>query len=1111
MPERCSWRENAVKKNAVEGALIKNRFSICLSLLWLALTAAAEPTVSLEEGFANPPEQTKPWCYWYWINGFVSKEGITKDLEAMKHVGIGEAFIGNISFGSKQGDAVVLSEPWWQMTEHAIREGGRIGVDIGIFNCPGWSMSGGPWIKPEQAMRYLATSELRVTGPQHFVGKLTVPKTPFQDVSVLAFPAPPLEKDTLAAHAARITVAPFVKDAARLIDGNPATAAALTQNENAKPVAVDLELGTPLTARSLTLCPGESPFSMDCELLAQDGQGKFQRVRSFRYEREKTTDTVGFMPNGPVTVGFPATTSSHFRLVCSGFTGKGAMELAEIQLSGAARLEFFVEKQLGKMHPTPLPEWDSYLWPAQPEPELASLAVPTAAVTNLSELMTADGTLTWQVPAGEWVIQRIGMTPTGVENNPASKEGTGLEVDKMSAKLVQEHFAAFVGQILKRMPAADRKALTRVVADSYEMGSQNWTDGLEKRFRQVFGYDPLLWLPVLSGRLVGSATQSERFLWDLRRLVADDIATEYVGGLRAVANANGLGLWLENYGHWGFPSEFLKYGSRSDRIGGEFWVDGALGSIECRAAASCANIYGMPFVSAESFTGGKPFVNAPGDLKARGDWSFCEGINHRVLHVYIHQPDGGRFPGMNKGFGSEFNRQNTWFERGKAFMDYTRRSGWLLQQGWRVADVAYFIGEDVPKMTGVRDPELSPGFDFDYINAEVIEKNLVVQEGRLVLPHGVSYRVLVLPKQATMRPELLKKIADLVKAGATVIGEPPTQSPSMTGFPACDEQVQKLSTELWGGTTVTASGEHSYGQGRVIWGKSLSEVFTATKIPADIAYRNASAESNFLFTHRRSAEADIYFVSNQKDEAQQADGVFRVTGRQPELWDAVTGERRTLPEWREQDSQTIVPLRFAPNQSWFVVFRQPGTPTVGKEKNFPALKTLATLTAPWEVAFDPQWGGPEHVVFPRLMDWTKHPEEGIKHYSGMATYRTTFELSESDLLATKAGLFLDLGDVRSLATVRLNGQELGTLWTPPWHVDIARAAKIGSNTLEVVIINTWNNRLAGDHKLPEEQRRTWLYEDSAWSQMSLNSEKLLPAGLLGPVTLQNEINKEDSE
>jgi hypothetical protein len=685
-----------------------------------------------------------------------------------------------------------------------------------------------------------------------------------------------------------------------------------------------------------------------------------------------------------------------------------------------------------------------------------------------------------------------------MSNSPASPEGQGLEVDKMNGELARKHFDAFIGQLLQRMPASDRKALKQVVADSYEMGSQNWTDGFEKIFRQQYGYDPQPWLPVLSGRLVGSADQSERFLWDLRRLIADRVATDYVGGLRAAANAHGLGLWLENYGHWGFPGEFLKYGSQSDRIGGEFWVTGDLGSIECRAASSCANTYGKPFVSAESFTGGPPFQNSPKDLKARGDWSFCEGINHVVLHVCIQQPDDTKVPGINAPWGTEFNRHNTWFEQGgKAWIEYERRCCWMLQQGWRVADVAYSIGEDAPKMTGVREPALPPGRDFDYINADVIEKNLSVKDGLLMLPHGVSYRVLVLPKLATMRPELLRKIRELVKAGATVVGEPPSRSPSMKKFPQCDQQVQQLAAEIWGAEKLPASGERPLGKGRVIWGKSLADVFAESRIPPDIEYRDAPADAKLLFTHRHLEDADIYFISNQRDCAERVNCAFRVVGKQPELWNAVTGERRALPQWREVNGQTLVLLDFAPAQSWFIVFRQAGQPTVSGSQNFPVPKPLVTLTRPWQVAFDPKWGGPERAEFGQLSDWTTRPEEGIKFYSGTATYRTTFDLPAAAISAACGKLMLDLGKVCDVATVRLNGHNLGTLWTPPWTMDISAVAAVGSNSLEIAVVNPWNNRLIGDSRLPDERRLTSLSLQTVKPNAPLQA-----AGLLGPVTVQ---------
>ncbi len=1085
---------------------MKSNIIRIVSLLTACFSAQVAGADLLESGFTNPPAQTQPWCYWYWISDNISKDGITKDLEAMSRIGIGEALIGNI-FLDKQpaGKIKVLTPEWWELVRHAMREADRVGVNIGMFNCPGWSQSGGPWIKPEQTMRYLATFELRVTGPQKFSGKLAAPNAQFQDVAVLAFPAPQNDADVLSAHSPRVTCTPAVVGADQLVDGNLDTAVELPlgKGANKKPVAMDIELASPLTARCLQIVPSSEAFGADAELQAQDADGKFQTVRKFKCDRSNMAVGVGFMPRGPVTVSFPVTTSQHFRLVFSNVFGRGKKtELAEINLSGAVRLESFVEKQLGKMNATPLPMWDTYLWKTQAEPDSAKLAVPVADVKNISAKLATDGTLTWKVPAGDWIVQRIGMTPTGMKNSPASPEGQGLEVDKMNRDLAKFHFDQFIGEALKRIPASERKAFKQVIADSYEMGSQNWTDGLEKDFQQRYGYDPKPWLAVLSGRIVGSATQSERFLWDLRRLVADRVATDYVGGLRAAANDHGFGLWLENYGHWGFPGEFLKYGSQSDRIGGEFWVTGELGSIECRAASSCANTYGKQFVSAESFTGGPAFKNSPCDLKARGDWSFCEGINHVVLHVVIQQPDDSKIPGINAPWGTEFNRHNTWYEQGKAWVDYERRCCWLLQQGWRATDVAYFIGEDAPKMTGVRDPELPPGRDFDYINAEVIEKNLTVKNGILVLPHGVSYRVLVLPKLNALRPEVLRKIRDLVQAGATVLGEPPTQSPSMENFPKCDAEVQQLAAELWGGANPGQSGERKFGKGKIIWGKSLTEIFAATQIPADIEYRDAAADAKFLFTHRTSPDAEIYFVSNQKDRAEQVNCAFRLAGRQPELWDAVTGERRALPEWSEQSGQTIVPLTFAPKQSWFVVFRYAAQPVAKGVKNFPALKTIATIGEKWDVSFDPKWGGPEHAEFAQLTDWITRPEDGIKFYSGKATYRTTFDWPPSEIRNRKSEIFLDLGAVRDVAVVRVNGKDLGTLWTAPWRVDISAAAHVGSNSVEITVVNPWNNRLVGDAKLPVAERRTSLSMPTVTAKTPLQS-----AGLLGPVRVQTIVSE----
>jgi hypothetical protein len=900
--------------------MMRTKTLCLLAGVWLACVTGAVAADRLEKGFTNPPEETKPWCYWYWISDNISKQGITRDLEAMSRVGIGEALVGNIFLDDvPAGRIKVLTPEWWDLVEHTIREGNRVGVNIGLFNCPGWSQSGGPWITPKQTMRRLASAEVRVTGPMRFQQKLPSPAEQFQDVAVLAFPAPKHDTERIADRSPRVTSSPESTTASNLLDGNEATLCTFPEGagRGKKPFVIDIRIAEPFTARSVQITPGNEPFGAECELLAADERGEFRSIRHFKCDRSNMGTGVGFLPRGPVTISIPPTTSRAFRLSFTGYFGRGKTpELAEINLSSAARLEAFVEKQLGKMHPTPLPMGDTYLWPTQPEPDAAALVIATDRVLNLTSNLSSDGVLTWEVPAGEWIIQRTGMTPTGARNSPASPEGSGFEVDKMNRQLAQHHFDSFIGEVLRRIPPAERKSFRRVVADSYEMGSQNWTDGFGEQFKQRYGYDPKPWLPVLTGRLVGSADQSERFLWDLRRLVADRVASDYVGGLRDACREHGLQLWLENYGHWGFPSEFLKYGAASDRIGGEFWVTGDLGSIECRAASSCANTYGKKFVSAEAFTGGPAFQNAPRALKARGDWSFCEGVNHFVLHVYIQQPWEDKVPGVNAWFGTEFNRHNTWFEQSRAWIDYVRRSCWMLQQGHRVADVAYFIGEDAPKMTGLREPALPPGRDFDFINAEVIETKLTVKNGRLTVPGGPSYQVLVLPPQTTMRPALLRKLRELVRAGATIVGPAPAKSPSLENFPRADEEVHQLAAEMWLG-----AGREPFGKGRVIPSGALADILSSMGSHPDF-----ESSVPLRFTHRRDGDTDIYFVANPKAEPVTTAAAFRVDRKAPELWSPDSGSMQSPGVYEVGDGVVRMPLQLGPNESVFVVFRRKAVP-----------------------------------------------------------------------------------------------------------------------------------------------------------------------------------------
>lgn len=1074
----------------------------------LLLTAApapsqtpAPPALSLEQGFEHPPVETKPWVYWYWMSDHISKEGITRDLEAMARAGIGEACIGNVDATPKnRGTVKALSEEWWGLVEHAIREGGRTGVKIALFNSPGWSQSGGPWVTPEKSMRYIVSSETRVHGPAKFNGVLPAPNAQFQDVATLAFRAPRLDTDNITAVSPHITSTPATDDVARLFDGKDDTACPFPANADPKqPFTVDLETTAPFSARSLTLHPGKLAIQVNCELQAAGPDGSFQSIRKFSLSHPKLGVNVGPMVYGPVAVSFPPVSSRHFRLIFTGLKEtpvpdvKDAGGLAEIELSGKPRLDRYIEKQLGKVFPAPHPMWDAYMWPPQAEPDAPDLSVQPSDIVNLTTRVAADGHLTWDAPPGDWIILRSGMTPTGAKNSPASPEATGLEIDKMSAPYIVDHFNAYTGKLLERMPAADRTALTHCIMDSYEVGPENWTDGFAATFQQRYGYDPLPWLPVMTGRIVGSADKSDRFLWDLRRLVADEIADKYIAGLREISAKHGLKTWLENYGHWGFASEFLKYGSRSSELGGEFWTGGALGDIELRDASSAGHIYSKSPVHAEAFTSGGPAWSwTPWGLKQRGDWAATEGINHFVLHVYIEQPEE-KLPGTHAWFGVEFNRHNTWFEQMHDWTDYLRRSHFLLQQGRYVADVLYFIGEDAPKMTGIIDPPLPQGSSFDYINAEVIEKDLQVKDGRFVLANGMSYRLLVLPPQDTMRPELLRKLRDLVNQGGAVLGQAPGRSPSLQNFPASDREVAQLAGELWRDCPDKSPVGKVFGKGRVFRGVGVQAALETLDVPPDLAGLD---KKNSPWIHRTTPEGELYFISNQLDQPVNLTPRFRVAGLQPELWDAASRERRDLPNFHVENGATTVPLALAPRQSCFVVFRRPaGKETAGAD-NFPPFKARGELTGPWAVHFDPKSGGPDQITFDKLEDWTQRPEEGIKYYSGTAVYRKQFDVPAAPQSGGKSRLFLDLGTVNAMARVKLNGKDLGLVWCAPWRVEITDAAKEKDNALEIEVVNPWANRLTGDLDLPIAQRRS-----PGPNRPKAEKPALLPAGLLGPVTL----------
>jgi hypothetical protein len=1049
---------------------------------------------SLETSFLTPPDTIQTSVYWYWMSDNISKKGVIKDLEAMKSVGINRAFIGNIGYKSTAyGKVKLFSEEWWDILHTALKTATALHIEIGIFNSPGWSQSGGPWVKPAQSMRYLAGSEVCVAGGRQLSLDLIKPNAEFQDVRVVAFKQPKDYGTNLADLAPKLSVNPkSIQAIASLIDRDTLTGITITDTNE---VHIDFQTEKEFTARSLVIYPAHYTMTATAKFQALEN-GVYRTLKSFDIDRRKKELNVGFNPFAPIVISFPATTSKAYRLVLKksilanrSFPKYG---LQEIMISSSPRIERYIEKTFAKMFQAPLPYWNEYQWEPQSTDSDLNLFIDPKQVLDISRFMSATGRLDWNAPAGDWVIMRMGMTPTGVTNSPASPEGTGLEIDKMSKAHVKTHFDAFLGEIMRRIPAQDRKSWKVAVQDSYETGGQNWTDGLIDKFKSNYGYDPLPFLPTLKGKVIGNAAVSDRFLWDLRRFIADRVAYDYVGGLKEISNKHGLSTWLENYGHWGFPGEFLQYGGQSDEIGGEFWGEGELGNIENRAASSAAHIYGKTKVSAESFTaGGKPYIRYPGSVKQRGDRFFTEGVNNTLLHVYIQQPDEGKVPGISANFNMEFNRHNTWFSYLDLFISYLKRCNFMLQQGKYVADVAYFIGEDTPKMTGVTDPALPAGYSFDYINAEVLKNRATVKNGRIYLPDGMNYGLLVLPKLETMRPELLEKILELVKQGATVMGPAPKRSPSLQGFPEADHRVATMSKALWGNTNGGNITSHAFGKGRMIFGSPIQNTLLQLNILPD--FRSTGADS-LLFIHRTSSDAEIYYVSNQKRKSIAFDAHFRIGGKQPELWDPNTGKIRKLPTFKMTGGLTSVPLSLDKLESVFVVFRNPTSSTGGSGSNYPEETVLSTIYKPWEVTFDKKMCGPDQpVIFEKLIDWSESKDDRIKYYSGTAIYRNQIIAPQ---MSSAAHYFLNLGEVKVIAKVKINGIEVGGAWTSPWRVEITKALKKGVNKIEISVANTWVNRLIGDSALPLEQRMTWTNENPYQSTSPLEH-----GGLKGPVSI----------
>ena len=1082
-----------------------------IALLLAGLTSAVSPlnlsaADDLRAGFQAPPASARPWVFYFGLNGNLTKEGITADLEAMARVGIGGLTYFEVDYGTPKGQADYAGPLWMELIKHAVTESQRLGVQINMNNGAGWTGSGGPWITPELSMQNVVWTETRVEGGKTFTGALAKPeavKNYYRDIAVLAFPTPAVEGVNMA------DAAPKFSSSGESAKPGQFT---LTRPEGDGVQYLQIEFPQPFSARVFTAqVRGQAKRVLGQLQVSDDGQ-TFKSVQNFNIAPPS------------LELSFALQKARFYRLAFKKVDDpkEAKVEVSDINLSQRYRIENIRSKiSLQTLHkradipPAPAS------WPALP----AETAIPRDSIVDLTGKMDASGKLSYDFPAGNWTVLRFGHTSTGQMSRPSSAAGSGFECDKLSKAAAQAAFNGLMGRLIaeNKLLSGQDKVLVATHIDSWEVGGQNWTPLMREEFKQRRGYELLKLLPAFTGRVVDNIEVTERFLWDLRQTVSDMIVENYAGEFRRLANEHGLRLSIEAYGG---PVDEMTYGGQADEPVAEFWAWPKFnpGTESCTVMASSAHTYGKKILSAEAFTSHaiEKWQSHPGNMKDLGDWAFCEGINRFAFHRYAAQPWTMVSPGVSMGpFGVHYERTQTWWEQSKAWHDYVTRCQYLLQQGLFVADVVYLQPEGAPRgfhapAGALIAPHVRGGYNFDGCTPEVVLTRMSVKNGRIVLPDGMSYAVLVLPEVETMTPQLLRKIAELADQGATIIAgrKAPQESPSLADAGQGDADVKKLADALWS-------------SGKIITGKTVAEVLGTRGVKPDF-----SATPTLRYTHRTLDAAEVYFVANPEPQSVDAVADFRMTGKQPEFWWPDTGRTEQVNNYEIKDGVTRIPLRLDPSGSVFVIFREPTQVTKATGKNWMDTAPVQQIAGPWAVAFDPKWGGPSsaeatagkpaQVTFDKLDDWSKRTEDGIKYYSGTANYQTKFVYKPTSA-STKT--WLDLGKVAVMAEVKLNGKDLGILWKEPYRVDVTGALRSGENHLEVKVVNLLINRQIGDEQLPEDSPRNpggtlkgwpqWVQEGkpSPTGRFTFGSHRLwkkddplVESGLLGPVTMQATVS-----
>ncbi len=1012
--------------------MIIRRFTSQILIIILASIALAGRVYAqhdLANGFVTPPDSTKPWVNMWWFD-HITPANITQHIEELKSKGVGGAML--IDLGNMP-DAPYMSDKWRELFRFAVREADRVGLKLGVNTCPGWP-SGGPWITPEYSSWMMVNSETIIKGGLKFSGKLVEPKgmgTNYADVAVQAFQIP----DETTTPKTVITVSCNQGDLPNLLDGNFNTTWNSGKSENP---SILVDFGKPHLV-DYTWIDIQSKVAIEA---SEDGVN-FKQVIAFKG------------PGGNTIYGaVPATTARWFKIVMPKDTKVRDFALGnrpEVERIARLAAKRATTNPLGVTSTRQIEQVNLVREDLDELPGDNPLKV--HRMIDLTSKTSSDGTLNWDVPPGNWKVVRIGRTTTGL--NVAF--GKGLLADYLNPAATELNYKKGIKPLIGDAGTLVGRTLKYFIEDNVEIdGIYSWTPELLKEFKKRRSYDPTPYLAALAGEIVENTTITDRFLADVRRTIADCVAEGHYKRWAELSHADGVKVRAEAGGQHHprlLCNDGLMNQGRMDVPVAEFWEielwkenqwapadhhvvttpgwDEAAQNVNAKQAASAGHLYGKKIVASEAFTTGgrlQHWSQSPGGLLRHANNAFCEGINALSIHGSATSGPEDGMPGKSVFGGSHFNHNITWWNQGaKEFLSYLSRCSFLLQQGLFVADVLYYSGDEAPNFIPPKniDPSRGFGYDYDVCNSEVLLTRLSVKNGRIVLPDGMSYKVLVLPERPVLPLRVAEKIRALVAAGATVIGPKPVRTTGLTGYPKSEQQLKAIADEVWGTESSSRLLEQPYGKGRIITGMTIRQVLEKGKLPADFAFKCKTENGLLDFIHRRTDDSEIYFVINKRGTSLQTDCSFRVTGSHPELWNPVTGEQRDLPQYKTQNGVTSIPLEFEPYSAMFVIFRK-GEGKILKmdtpnnlEVNFLTLTQKQELTGQWMVQFDLNWFYPTKelsgdqskglMVFNKLEDWNKRPEPAVKNFSGKAVYSKTFNIEPS---INGERCYLDLGVVK---------------------------------------------------------------------------------------------------